>query len=229
MKTGEESKHDEIQTNQKVHVCGSNAVSFLLSKLRDNQTSQGKFVFYANRLMRILAEEGISYLPRNVVEIQTPTGSTIEGVEINEESVCAVSIIRSGDTLLNSVQECIPFVKVGKILIQRDEESSDKKAVLYYKKLPSGIASMQVLLCDPMLATGGSALKAIEVLVEAGVLPENIIFILVIACPEGISAIANQYPDITIVAGVIDSGLNDSKYIVPGLGDYGDRFFGTVS
>jgi len=119
-------------------------------------------------------------------------------------------------------------VMAGKILIQRDETTAEKTPKLFYVNLPSDIASQDVLLCDPMLATGGSATMAISVLVDAGVSPSKIIFINVIACPEGIEALHAKYPQVTIVTTAIDPRLNEHKYIVPGLGDYGDRYFATT-
>ncbi|CAN0265631.1 unnamed protein product, partial [Ectocarpus fasciculatus] len=104
-----------------------------------------------------------------------------------------------------------------------DEESKDKHPVLFYKKLPSKIAKMQVLLCDPMLATGGSALMAIRCLVEAGVREAAIVFITVVVCPEGLGAVRAEFPEVTIVTGAMDDCLDEKRYILPGLGDFGDR------
>lgn len=116
-------------------------------------------------------------------------------------------------------------VRIGKILIQRDEETALPK--LFYSKLPMDVAQRYCLLLDPMLATGGSVIKAIEVLLEAGVKEENIIFINLIASPEGIRALHERYPRVQTVVAAIDEGLNERKYIVPGLGDFGCRYFGT--
>ncbi len=139
--------------------------------------------------------------------------------------ICAVSIVRSGDALLEVVRDVEPAVKVGKILIQRDESHPDKIAKLFYSKLPPTIgtpATPYVLLCDPMLATGGSALTAIEVLVgeKYKVAPEKIIFANMICAPEGLKRMAEEYPQIKIVTAAIDECLNDDKFIVPGLGEY---------
>jgi uracil phosphoribosyltransferase len=115
----------------------------------------------------------------------------------------------------------------GKILIQRDEATAQPK--LYYSKLPPDVATRNILLCDPMLATGGSAKCALQVLVDAGVPPARIIFINVVSCPEGIELLHAAFPEVTIVTGEIDPILDEHKYIVPGLGDYGDRYYGTVA
>lgn len=115
----------------------------------------------------------------------------------------------------------------GKILIQRDESTSEKLPELFYSKLPSDIATRNVLICDPMLGTGGSVKMAISVLQKAGVSPSRIIFLNLLSCPEGIKAVHADYPDVTIVTGTIDEALNEHKYITPGLGDLGDRYYGT--
>jgi len=185
-------------------------------------------MFYAKRLMRLLAEDGIALLPQKEIKIRTPTGSMVNGLTPEDDSVCMVSIMRSGDALLECMRECLPSARVGKILIQRDETADEKNAVLMYQKLPANISNSNVLLLDPMLATGGSALAAIEVLLKGGVLEEKIIFVNIISCPEGIKALFSTHPKIKIMTCAIDQGLNEQKYIVPGLGDYGDRFYATA-
>jgi uracil phosphoribosyltransferase len=179
--------------------------------------------------MRILAEDALAEFPTTTSTIQTPCGPCEGYHTINATDLCAVSIVRSGDALLESVRDILPACKVGKILIQRDESLPDKPAKLFYHKLPSTISSMYVLLCDPMLATGGSAVAALEVLVnQYHVDPSHIIFANMICAPEGLQVLAKAYPQVKIVTALVDSHLNDEKYIVPGLGDYGDRFFNTV-
>lgn len=197
--------------------------------MRDVNTPSCDFVFYSKRAMRILSEDAIAELPTQTeVTITTPCGP-FDGVHIETGNVCAVSIIRSGDALLESIRECLPGVTVGKILIQRNEESKEKEAKLYYSKMPAGIKDMYVLLCDPMLATGGSAKAAIKNLVDCyGVKTERIIFANMITCPEGLEAMSQEYPEVKIVTACVDKCLNEDKYIVPGLGDYGDRFFNTL-
>jgi len=153
------------------------------------------------------------------------TSSPCDGcVGPDPTEICAVSIIRSGDALLDVVRDVEPAVRVGKILIQRDESHPDKVAKLFYSKLPPASGTQEapyVLLCDPMLATGGSALKAIEVLIQKyKVEPENIVFANMICAPEGLKAMAEAYPQIKIVTAAIDEYLNDDKFIVPGLGAY---------
>ncbi|CAM9240975.1 unnamed protein product [Ectocarpus sp. 13 AM-2016] len=209
--------------DDKLVVCESKALAHLFTRIRNRDTPPPVFRFYATRMMRILAEEGIACLESSRQFITTPTAATFSSPFVNESNVCIVSILRAGDALAEAAQACIPTAPVGKILIQRDEESSDKHPVLFYKKLPSKIAKMQVLLCDPMLATGGSALMAIRCLVEAGVKEAAIVFITVVVCPEGIGALRAEFPEVTIVTGAMDDCLDEKRYILPGLGDFGDR------
>ena len=182
--------------------------------------------------MRLLAEEAVAHLPTSPHAVTTPTNVIYNGelsiLDTNPHDVCAVSIVRAGDSLLESVREIAPAVRVGKMWIQRNETSSSKEAVHSCTKLPKGIKDMHILLCDPMLATGGSACAALSTLIKEGVDEKNIVFANVISCPEGLACLAKQYPNIKIVTCWIDDGLNEEKFIMPGLGDYGDRFFNTV-
>mmetsp|Transcript_4375 Transcript_4375/g.5390 ORF Transcript_4375/g.5390 Transcript_4375/m.5390 type:complete len:228 (-) Transcript_4375:1669-2352(-) len=204
----------------------SRAVKALFTKVRNKDISREDYIRHADRLMTILAEEGLAHVNSlKPVTVQTPCGP-YSGLASTTKK-CAVSILRSGDILLEAVRRVDSTISVGKILIQRDESHPEKVASLYYSKLPADIASCEVLLCDPMLATGGSAICATEVLVKAGVKPENIVFLNTVCCPEGIKAFLERFPEAKIVTLAIDDGLNDHKYIVPGLGDFGDRYYGT--
>jgi uracil phosphoribosyltransferase len=179
--------------------------------------------------MRLLVEDALAEFPFHTEEIQTPCGPFMGQVRMDPTNIVAVSIIRSGDALLEIVRDCEPACKVGKILIQRDESHADKIPKLFYSKMPRNISENYILLCDPMLATGGSAIMALNVLVnQYGVDPDRIVFCNMICAPEGLQAVAHVYPQVKIVTACIDQGLNDEKYIVPGLGDYGDRYFNTL-
>jgi uracil phosphoribosyltransferase len=196
----------------------------------DIQTSSEDFVKYSQRAMHLVAEDALAEFPTTSVSITTACG-TFQGVQLTTppSSICAVSIVRSGDCLLEAVRRIEPACAVGKILIQRDESTVEKTPKLFYSKLPHNIANMLVLLCDPMLATGGSALMALNVLTEDyHVDPTRIVFANMICAPEGLQALAQAYPQVKIVTAFVDEGLNDDKYIVPGLGDYGDRYFNTM-
>mmetsp|Transcript_13008 Transcript_13008/g.11097 ORF Transcript_13008/g.11097 Transcript_13008/m.11097 type:complete len:143 (+) Transcript_13008:119-547(+) len=140
----------------------------------------------------------------------------------------AVSIVRAGESMERPVHEIFPEAKIGKILIQRDEETALPH--LYYIKLPTFKSTPQVLLMDPMLATGGSCMMAIKSLLAAedyDIKQEDIVFLNLISCPEGIKHLSEAYPKVRIVSGCLDRCLNEHAYILPGLGDFGDRYFGT--
>ncbi|KAF1953176.1 PRTase-like protein [Byssothecium circinans] len=194
----------------------------LLTMIRDRNTGRADFIFYSNRIIRLLVEEGLNHLPVVGHEITTPVGRTYAGVKF-EGKICGVSIMRAGESMEQGLRDCCRSVRIGKILIQRDEETSKPK--LYYDKLPEDIADRWVLLLDPMLATGGSALMAIEVLKSRGVPEEHILFLNLIASPEGAKNFADRFPKVRVVTAFVDAGLNEKNYIVPGLGDFGDRFY----
>jgi len=176
--------------------------------------------------MRILAEEALCRLPNvQLSQVETPCGNAQGLIDEWKLDICLVSVVRSGDILQEAVRQLQPGVKVGKILIQRDESTKDKTPILFYKKLPRDIADCFVLLVDPMLATAGSAKMALNVLIESGVSPKNVMFLNLICAPEGLKALTEEYPDVQVVTGAVDECLNKDRFIVPGLGDYGDRYY----
>ncbi|KAH9483185.1 Uracil phosphoribosyltransferase, synthesizes UMP from uracil [Psilocybe cubensis] len=214
----------------------------LYTIIRDKETSRGDFLFYSDRIIRLLVEEGLNHLPVVARTVETPTGAVYNGVGF-EGKICGVSILRAGEAMEAGLREVCRSVRIGKILIQRDEETTLPK--LFYSKFPQDIASRYVLLLDPMLgklsisqmfrqqadafsvATGGSAMKAVEVLMEHGVPEERIIFINLIAAPEGLTTFCSRFPSLKVITGWIDQGLNDKAYIIPGLGDFGERRYCT--
>lgn len=229
---GEDTKGGLLK-HPNLTVLQSRALVPLFTKIRDRETSSKDFVMYSKRIMRLLAEEAIAYIGSIPCRVMTPTNAPYAGllsiVDTNPDMVCAVSIIRAGDSLLESVRDIAPGIRVGKLWIQRNESVASKEAIHSCTKLPKNIQTMHVILCDPMLATGGSSISALDILVgEYGVDPTRIVFANVICCPEGLDAVAKKYPTIKIVTCWIDSGMNNDKFIMPGLGDYGDRFFNTV-
>ncbi|KAG5645766.1 Uracil phosphoribosyltransferase, synthesizes UMP from uracil [Asterophora parasitica] len=192
----------------------------LYTIIRDKDTSRGDFLFYSDRIIRLLVEEGLNHLPVVKRTVETPTGASYDGVGFKGK-ICGVSILRAGEAMEAGLREVCRSVRIGKILIQRDEDTALPK--LFYSKFPQDIASRYVLLLDPMLATGGSAMKAVEVLIEHGVPEERIIFINLIASPEGLTTFCGKYPRLKVITGWIDQGLNEKAYIIPGLGDFGER------
>jgi len=194
----------------------------LLTMIRDKSTVRGDFIFYSNRIIRLLVEEGLNHLPVISSSVTTPIGHTYSGVKF-EGKICGVSIMRAGEAMEQGLRDCCRSVRIGKILIQRDEETS--KPRLFYDKLPEDIAQRYCLLLDPMFATGGSATMAVEVLISRGVPEERILFLNLIASPEGIRSFAERFPLLRIVTAFVDQGLDEKNYIIPGLGDFGDRFY----
>jgi len=201
----------------------SEQVKGLQTLIRDKNCQRFQFIFYADRLIRLLIEEGLSYLPFQSRTVVTPTGSNYDGVEFSSK-LCGVSVVRAGESMEAGLRQVCQKVRIGKILIQRHDDGTPE---FLYSKLPDDISQRHVLLMDPMLATGGTVNEAIRVLIASGVKEEQIIFLNLIAAPSGIEMLANKYPKVTIVSAEIDEGLNNHLYIIPGIGDFGDRYFGT--
>ncbi|KAI0472037.1 uracil phosphoribosyltransferase-domain-containing protein [Xylariaceae sp. FL0804] len=194
----------------------------LLTMIRDKNTERADFIFYSNRIIRLLVEEGLNHLPIVEHTVTTPIGRTYAGLMF-QGKICGVSIMRAGEAMEQGLRDCCRSVRIGKILIQRDEETS--KPRLFYDKLPEDIAERWVLLLDPMFATGGSAIMAVDVLKSRGVPEERILFLNLIASPEGIKNFSEKFPKLRVVTAFVDQGLDEKNYIIPGLGDFGDRFY----
>ncbi|KAL2266525.1 hypothetical protein VTJ83DRAFT_5877 [Remersonia thermophila] len=194
----------------------------LLSIIRSKDTNRGDFIFYSNRIIRLLVEEGLNHLPTVEHTVTTPVGRSYDGLAF-QGKICGVSIMRAGEAMEQGLRECCRSVRIGKILIQRDEETS--KPRLFYDKLPEDIADRWVLLLDPMLATGGSAIMAVDVLKSRGVPEDRILFLNVLASPQGIQNFSKQFPNIRVITAFVDEGLDEKNYIIPGLGDFGDRYY----
>ncbi|KAJ2984262.1 hypothetical protein NQ176_g96 [Zarea fungicola] len=194
----------------------------LLSIIRNKETDRADFIFYSNRIIRLLVEEGLNHLPVIEHDITTPVGRIYNGLMF-QGKICGVSIMRAGEAMEQGLRDCCRSVRIGKILIQRDEDTAQPK--LFYDKLPEDIADRWVMLLDPMFATGGSAIMAVQVLKARGVPEDRILFLNLIASPEGINNFVKKFPQLKVVTAFIDEGLDEKNYIVPGLGDFGDRFY----
>ncbi|WP_158839423.1 uracil phosphoribosyltransferase [Saccharothrix deserti] len=192
--------------------------------IRDRHADRADFVFNASRIIRRLVETGLELLPFEPYDVQTPVGRTYHGLRASSQ-ICGVSVARAGESMEAELRAVAPAVRIGKILIQRDVVT--KLPHLYYSKLPADIAHRHVLLLDPMLATGGTALAAIEVLLGKGVPEEHIVFINLLSAPEGIAVVRERYPSVRMVTSSIEERLNENAYMLPGIGDFGDRYFGT--
>ncbi|XP_047319366.1 uridine kinase-like protein 3 [Impatiens glandulifera] len=191
--------------------------------IRDSQTTKHDFVFYADRLIRLVVEQGLGHLPFTEKQVITPTGSVYTGVDFCKR-LCGVSIIRSGESMENALRACCKGIKIGKILIHREGDNGQQ---LIYEKLPNDISERNVLLLDPILGTGNSAVQAISLLIKKGVPESNIIFLNLISAPQGVHVVCQRFPRLKIVTSEIDTGLNNDFRVIPGMGEFGDRYFGT--
>jgi uracil phosphoribosyltransferase len=204
--------HEEIN-----HPC----VQHKLALIRNEETGHKKFRELATEITMFLCYEALKKVRVRKLEVQTPVAKA-ECYKIAEDLV-VVPILRAGVGMLEGILGLLPTARVGFLGMYRDEET--KQPVAYYKKLPHQTKGGLCIIIDPMLATGGSTAAAIEVLKDYGA--ANIVVVCIVTCPEGLEAVEAAHPDVEIYTASIDECLNDDKYIVPGLGDAGDRLFGT--
>jgi uracil phosphoribosyltransferase len=196
----------------------------LMTRLRDKYSSRALFCTTANALTEILVHEVVDCSATTSIDIETPVASC-KG-ELLDGSIEFVSIMRSGDALLHIFRQHFPDAAINKILIQRDEETAEP--VFKYMKLSPTIARAQtIVITEPMIATGGTLSMVIELLKSQGIEEKNIIVASICAAPEGLTRLAQLFPELRVVVIVIDDFLNEKKYISPGIGDFGDRYFGT--
>lgn len=193
-----------------------------LSLIRDKNTGSKEFREMIGEIANLMCYEATRDLPLQEVEIETPVAIAKTQV-ISGKKLAFVPILRAGMGMLDGVMSLVPAAKVGFVGLYRDPSSL--KPVEYYCKLPKDIEEREVVVLDPMLATGGSAIAAIDLIKKKGV--KNIKFMCIIAAPEGIKALCEAHPDVSVYCAAKDDHLNEHGYIVPGLGDAGDRIFGT--
>ena len=204
-----------------LHVVDHPIAHDLLLSLRDKATPSDTFRQLARRLSLVLTLEATRDLETRTTTVETPLGPA-NGTRVATE-VVVVPVLRAGLGMLDAVLELLPRAKVGHIGLQRDEETA--VASKYYAKFPVGLANARVLMIDPMLATGGSAVFALDLLRDAGA--RDIRLLCIVASPEGVKTVEAAYPGVHIYTPVVDAYLNARKFIVPGLGDFGDRLYGT--
>lgn len=197
-------------------------VQHKLTKLRDKNTGPKEFRELLSEISSLMLYEVTKNLPTKEVEVETPLGIA-KGKVLDNKDLAIVPILRAGLVMADGMLQILPSAKVGHIGLYRDPETL--KPVQYYTKLPEDIDKREVIVVDPMLATGGSAVAAISILKAKGV--KDIKFVCIISAPEGIETLRNSHPDVDIYTAAIDEKLNDHGYIIPGLGDAGDRLFGT--
>lgn len=207
---------------ENVHVLNHPLLQHKLSMLRDERTGVKDFRQVVSEIATLMCYEATRDLPLQEVEIQTPVAKGTFGVMAGKD-LAIVPVLRAGLGMVDGILTLIPSAKVGHIGLYRDPETLEP--VEYYCKLPSDIAEREVIVLDPMLATGGSASAAIQFLKGYGC--TNIKLMNILAAPQGIQRVHQDHPDVEIYVAAVDQGLNDHGYIVPGLGDAGDRIYGT--
>lgn len=205
-----------------VYVIDHPLVQHKLTMLRDERTGPKDFRELTEELSMLMAYEVTRDMPTEPVEVKTPL-AVMQGVAISGKKLAIVAILRAGLGMVPGILRLIPAAKVGHIGVYRDPETL--KPVEYFCKLPTDIDERDVILVDPMLATGGSAVAAIDFIKKRGA--SSIKLMAMVAAPEGIKRLHDAHPDVALYVAAVDEGLNDHAYIVPGLGDAGDRLFGT--
>ncbi|MBO4876493.1 MAG: uracil phosphoribosyltransferase [Ruminococcus sp.] len=205
-----------------LHIIDHPLVQHKISLLRDKTTGTKEFRELVSEIAMFICYEATRDLPLKEIEIETPVAVAKTKI-ISGRKLAFVPILRAGLGMVDGVTKLVPAAKIGHIGLFRDPET--KESVKYYFKLPEDIAERDTIIVDPMLATGNSAIAAIDELKKLGV--KQIKFMCIICSPEGVEAVTKAHPDVEIYAGVQDEGLNEDKYIVPGVGDAGDRIFGT--
>ena len=205
-----------------VHVLEHPLIQHKLAILRNKETSVKEFRELVGEIAGLMCYEATRKLPTEEVEVETPVGIAKCQV-LAGKKLAIVPVLRAGLGMVDNMVDLIPSAKIGHIGLYRDPETH--KPVEYYCKLPDDIGNRQVFVVDPMLATGGSAIAAIDFLKQRGC--KQIIMMNIIGCPEGVKAVTAAHPDVDIYLAALDEKLNERAYIVPGLGDAGDRIFGT--
>jgi uracil phosphoribosyltransferase len=205
-----------------VHVVNHPLVQHKLTLMRSKTASTNSFRRLLNELSMLMTYEVTRDMPMQPVEVETPL-ETMTGQVIDGKKLVFVSILRAGNGILDGMLSVVPGARVGHIGLYRDPKTLT--AVEYYFKMPPDMHERDAIVVDPMLATGHSAIAAIDRLKECG--PKSIKFVCLLTCPEGVAALQKAHPDVPIYTAAIDRQLNDHGYILPGLGDAGDRIFGT--
>ncbi|NLT09493.1 MAG: uracil phosphoribosyltransferase [Ruminococcus sp.] len=205
-----------------LHIIDHPLVQHKISLLRDKTTGTKEFRELVSEVAMFICYEATRDLPLKQIEIETPLAVAKTKI-ISGRKLAFIPILRAGLGMIDGVTKLVPAAKIGHIGLFRDPDT--KESVHYYSKLPEDIAERDAIIVDPMLATGNSAVSAINILKEKGA--KSIKFMCILSSPEGVAAIKKAHPDVDIYTGALDEGLNEEKYIVPGVGDAGDRMFGT--
>ncbi|KAI9150924.1 Uridine kinase [Blastocladiella emersonii ATCC 22665] len=193
--------------------------------LRDATTARSDFIFYSDRLSCLVVERALAEFPFEPLNVTTPTGAQFAGLAHAAGGLCGVSIMRSGEIMEASLRRVSKDVSIGKLLIQSSPKTGEPE--LHYSKLPTDVAQRSVLLMDATVATGAAAMMAIRVLLDHSVPEDRIVLATLIAAPPGLHAVARAFPKVKIVVSEVDPEINDQYHILPGIGNYGDRYFGS--
>ena len=211
-----------MEKYKNVHVLEHPLIRHKLAIIRNKETDTKQFREVIKELATLMAYVSFKDVPTQEIIVETPLETTTQTI-VKENSIAIVPILRAGLGMVDGILSLFPAAKVGHIGLYRDEETLEPQE--YYCKLPQGIEEKVVMLVDPMLATGGSAVDAITMLKKRGV--KKIKFMAILAAPEGLEKVASAHPDTEIYVSTLDRCLNEHGYILPGLGDAGDRIFGT--
>lgn len=193
--------------------------------IRNRDTPRDEFIFYSKRLIRLVIEYTLSLLPFQNVTIDTPQGVFYQGKRGSSKKVCGVSILRAGETMEQAVCDVCKDIRIGKILIQTNLDTGEPE--LYYLRLPKDIKDYKVILMDATVATGAAAMMAIRVLLDHDVAESNIYIVSLLMAESGVHSIAYAFPQVQIVTTAVDPEVNEKFYVLPGIGNFGDRYFGT--
>ncbi len=207
---------------ENVHILDHPLIRHKVAIIRDKNTSTKQFREVISEIATLMAYEAFKEVPTQQITVETPL-ETVEQTVVKENSIAIVPILRAGLGMVDGILSLFPAAKVGHIGMYRNEETLEPQE--YYCKLPQGIEEKVVMLVDPMLATGGSAIDAITLLKKRGC--KHIKFLAIIGAPEGVEKIHATHPDVEVYVSTLDRQLNENGYILPGLGDAGDRIFGT--
>ncbi len=211
-----------MENYKNVHILDHPLIRHKLAIIRNKDTDTKQFREIISELATLMAYESFKDVPTQQIEVETPLEKTTQTV-VKENSIAIVPILRAGLGMVDGILSLFPAAKVGHIGLYRNEETLEPQE--YYCKLPANIENKVVMVVDPMLATGGSACDAVKMLKKRGC--KKIKLMSIIAAPEGVKKIANEHPDVEIFVSTLDRCLNEHGYILPGLGDAGDRIFGT--
>ncbi|KAG1688579.1 Uridine-cytidine kinase-like 1 [Nymphon striatum] len=193
--------------------------------MRNKDTPRDEFIFYSSRLMRLLIEYALSLLPFKDVVVDTPQDCQYEGKRLTTDKICGVSILRAGETMEQALCDVCKDCRVGKILIQTNAETDEPE--LYYLRLPKDIKDYRIILMDATVATGAAAMMAIRILLDHDIPEENIQLCSLLMAESGVHTIAYAFPKVKIITSAVDPDINELYHILPGIGNFGDRYFGT--